>query len=154
MPRPAKPMPPVEEIHEFCKKENYKNLVNKLMGEYHIGRPAALRWLDAAGIKLKKQKHKKKCQQEIYPESLCWTCLRAYALPDPQGCAWIRKQEHVWDRAINRGNGFFIVTNCSQYKPSPLEVRFRGYEPGTREYSSAVKRLAKGGEKVAAQNSL
>ena len=56
-------------------------------------------------------------------ESKCWTCPRAYAKPDPQGCAWIRHHIQVWEKAViepmvssESGISYdiYIVTKCSQ----------------------------------------
>ena len=48
--------------------------------------------------------------------TLCWSCPRARALPDPKGCAFHRK-EHlpVYDEAIIY-NGTVIVTKCKGIK--------------------------------------
>lgn len=56
-------------------------------------------------------------------ESLCWTCPRAYAKPDPKGCAWIRHHIQVWNKAtieprVNKETDesydIYIVTECRQ----------------------------------------
>jgi DNA-binding CsgD family transcriptional regulator len=54
-------------------------------------------------------------------QSLCWTCARARALPDPEGCAFHRREhEHVYDQAeyaYNKdGDRVVSVTECQRYE--------------------------------------
>lgn len=59
--------------------------------------------------------------------SICWSCARAYALPDPAGCGWHRREhEQVWDEAATKytNNGganpypVHSVTVCKFYERS------------------------------------
>ena len=58
------------------------------------------------------------------PESICWTCSRAYAKPDPEGCGFHRQEhEHVFDAAkieprVNAAHEpmkVVMVTECQHY---------------------------------------
>lgn len=56
--------------------------------------------------------------------SLCWTCARCYALPDPDGCGFHRMDHRpVYDRAETRytpfGGLMVCVTDCAQYQQTP-----------------------------------
>ena len=35
-------------------------------------------------------------------ESICWTCARAYARPDPEGCGFHRTSNHIKDLYQNK----------------------------------------------------
>ena len=57
--------------------------------------------------------------------SLCWSCARAYARPDPEGCGKFRNKEKVWQEAIEKqvtyGGGVEItkqIVACEQYVKS------------------------------------
>jgi len=59
-------------------------------------------------------------QRNYLKQSLCWTCARARALPDPEGCAFHRREhEHVYDQAeyaYNKdGDRVVSVTECQRY---------------------------------------
>ncbi len=68
-------------------------------------------------------------------ESLCWSCSRAYALPDPLGCAFHRiGHDHVFDSAefaqrvvTTRGEKIYtkviIVQKCQNYELSDKYTR-------------------------------
>jgi hypothetical protein len=73
-----------------------------------------------------------------FKPSKCWTCSRAYALPDPYGCAWHR-QEHVrvWDEAAersyepsNQGRAYtlYSVTSCRDYTPDGERITLEDLE--------------------------
>lgn len=56
-------------------------------------------------------------------ESICWHCARAYAKPDPDGCAFHRKEhEHIFDEAVigNRAEEQAVikVKKCQHFKMS------------------------------------
>jgi len=66
-------------------------------------------------------------------ESLCASCARAYARPDPAGCAFHRRdyltrelEGHPYSRAkmVDRGHrdAVIIVQECGPYVPSPKEA--------------------------------
>jgi hypothetical protein len=68
------------------------------------------------------------------PESLCWSCTRAYAFPDPKGCAFHRKEhKEVFDEAIislrvyHPGSHYKVVcvTRCRYYELSARDVEER-----------------------------
>ncbi|HBV95793.1 MAG: hypothetical protein JL50_10900 [Peptococcaceae bacterium BICA1-7] len=62
-------------------------------------------------------------------ETLCLSCTRAYALPDPQGCAFFRKVGDDIEYTpftdcivfISKGYKQFKVTKCSDYKPERVQ---------------------------------
>lgn len=41
--------------------------------------------------KVQEDKRREQKKPKIVTQSLCWTCARAYALPDPAGCAFHRR---------------------------------------------------------------
>ena len=58
-------------------------------------------------------------------ESICWTCARAYARPDPEGCGFHRREhEHVFEavkiedrvNAAHEPMQVFLVTKCRSYR--------------------------------------
>ena len=64
--------------------------------------------------------------------SLCWTCTRAYALPDPEGCGFHRRERRrVFEDAIIKKRAdqdgctykTFTVTKCKQYELSMRHLK-------------------------------
>jgi len=75
-------------------------------------------------------------------ESLCWTCRRAYAKPDPDGCGFHRNGEAVYTQAEVRetkGHLRIIVRECPYYKIS--ERARRDYEEWGLEIPKQEKAL-------------
>lgn len=66
-------------------------------------------------------------------ESLCWSCGRAYAKPDPDGCGFHRKErESVFEQSelSEKSRGLkttsyisVTVTRCSLYKMSDRVIK-------------------------------
>ena len=61
-------------------------------------------------------------------ESLCWSCAKAWAKPDPEGCGKFRSGEKVWQEAIEKqvtyGGGVettMQIVACEQYVKSERE---------------------------------
>lgn len=67
-------------------------------------------------------------------ESLCWTCARAYARPDPEGCGFHRKEhEHVFDKAKIEGR----VNAAHEPMKVVMVTKCRYYDRESREPSSS-----------------
>lgn len=65
-------------------------------------------------------------KRKRYRESLCWTCKRAYAKPDPNGCGFHRNGEAVYTRAEIKDTQEqlrIIVKECSYYGISERAIR-------------------------------
>ena len=86
-------------------------------------------------------------------DSLCWICARAYARPDPYGCAWHRQEhEPIWKTAElkeatykrkGQPQGIMIttVTECIFFE---LSLRSQ------QEQENHIKALQKNAEKARA----
>ncbi|MCK9327741.1 MAG: helix-turn-helix domain-containing protein [Bacteroidales bacterium] len=90
-------------------------------------------------------------------ESLCWSCRRAYAKPDPDGCGFHRREhEQVFsERELKESmhtqkNGIYtyikiVVTKCEHYEMSEniLASARKAYKQKVPKYpQEAVKRAA------------
>lgn len=65
-------------------------------------------------------------------ESKCWTCSRAYALPDPEGCGFHRQEhEPVYDDAIT---GLTSPVGPYKYQMTTIKVtKCRHYDRQNRK---------------------